>query len=115
MKTIEVDVKNVAFCGLYCGACKKYLNEKCAGCQENEKATWCGVRSCCLENGYQSCADCKSYADPNGCKMYDNFMARLFGFIFRSNRQACINTIKKEGYEKYAEFMTQNQQMTIKR
>ncbi|MBT4089219.1 MAG: DUF3795 domain-containing protein [Deltaproteobacteria bacterium] len=115
MKKIEVDVKNVAFCGLYCGACKKYLNGKCDGCQGNEKASWCKVRSCCLENGYQSCADCKTYADPNDCKMYDNFMARLFGFIFRSDRQACIGYIKKEGYEKFAEFMAQNRQVTMRR
>lgn len=115
MENIVADTANIAFCGLYCGACRKFLNGKCAGCQGNEKASWCKVRSCCLENGYQSCADCKTYADPNDCKMYDNFMARLFGFVFRSDRQACITHIKKEGYQKFAEFMTQNRQMSIRR
>jgi hypothetical protein len=115
MKNIVADTANVAFCGLYCGACKKFLNGKCAGCQGNEKASWCTVRSCCLENGYQSCADCKTYATANDCKKFDNFMARLFGFIFRSDRQACIAYIQKEGYEKFADFMAKNQQVTIKR
>ena len=51
MKEIISDPKLVAFCGLYCGACKAYLKERCPGCHDNEKATWCKVRTCCLENG----------------------------------------------------------------
>ncbi len=31
MKEIVSDPKLVAYCGLYCGACKRYLQEKCPG------------------------------------------------------------------------------------
>lgn len=49
---------NVAYCGLYCGACKSQLKGKCPGCYGNEKATWCEIRKCCNEHGYATCADC---------------------------------------------------------
>mgnify|MGYP001174253203 CR=1 FL=1 len=44
----------VAYCGLYCGQCTKYLKGKCPGCKENEKASWCKTRSCCIENDFAS-------------------------------------------------------------
>lgn len=40
MKEIEADKNLIAACGLYCGACRKYLSAKCYGCHNNEKATW---------------------------------------------------------------------------
>ena len=81
MKEIVSDEKLVAYCGLYCGACRAYLNEKCLGCQKNEKATWCKIRTCCMENKFSSCANCKEYSDPNQCKKYNNLIAKIIGFI----------------------------------
>ena len=46
MKNIESDKELIAACGLYCGACRKYLAERCPGCRLNEKAAWCKIRSC---------------------------------------------------------------------
>ncbi len=115
MKSIKVDAGNVAYCGLYCGACKKFLNGKCPGCQQNEKASWCKVRTCCMENNYLSCSDCKEYSNPNDCKYFHNFMSRLFGFVFRSDRRACVEYIKKHGYEQFAEFMANNKQVAMKK
>ena len=48
MPAIQVNTDLVAHCGLYCGACKSYLNGKCKGCHENSKAAWCKIRSCCI-------------------------------------------------------------------
>lgn len=115
MKGIAVDESVIAFCGLYCGACGKYLKGKCPGCMKNEKATWCGVRSCCLENEYRSCADCKTFDDPDDCKKFDNFFARVFGFIFRSDRRACICMISDKGYTQFAEYMAKEGLQTIKK
>ena len=55
---IELDSNLIAKCGLYCGACKSFLNSKCQGCEKNDKASWCKVRQCCLQNKYKSCAEC---------------------------------------------------------
>ena len=57
MKEIVSSPDLVAYCGLYCGACKRYRMEKCPGCRENEKAAWCKVRACCRGNHYSSCAE----------------------------------------------------------
>ncbi|HQO22482.1 MAG TPA: DUF3795 domain-containing protein, partial [Spirochaetota bacterium] len=66
-KEITSDKSNIAFCGLYCGACNWFLSGKCAGCAKNEKAKWCKTRTCCLENSYKSCADCAEFSNPNEC------------------------------------------------
>ena len=108
-------VKLIAKCGLYCGSCGKYINGKCQGCTENSNASWCKIRSCNLENGYKSCADCKEFANPNDCKKYNNFISKIFAVVFKSNRPACIAMIKEKGYEGFAAYMSENGLQSIKR
>lgn len=115
MKEIAADQKLVAYCGLYCGACKRYLNDNCSGCHENQKATWCKVRSCCLDNGISSCAECSEYPDPKSCKMFNNFISKIFSVIFRSDRAACIAQIKEIGIQGHAEKMAERKHQSIKR
>jgi len=115
MKEIVADTKLIAYCGLYCGSCRSYLKESCPGCAENKKATWCTIRSCNMEHGYASCADCKEFSNAMDCKKYNNFMSKVFGLIFRSDRNACINMIRSNGYENFAKYMAENKQHTIKK
>ena len=105
MREIVADKKLVAYCGLYCGACRRYLAGGCPGCRENAKATWCAVRSCCTDHGFSSCADCAECTDPTTCKKFNNFVSRVFGFVFRSNRAKCIECIRKNGIEAFADDM----------
>jgi hypothetical protein len=63
------------------------------------------VRACCQENGYATCAACSTYADPRECRKFHNVMSRVFGFIFRSDRRACILRIREIGPAAYAEEM----------
>jgi hypothetical protein len=109
------DKNLVACCGLYCGECKKYINKKCPGCRANVKATWCKIRTCCLDNKYFSCADCKSFSQPMACKKFNNIFSKFFALIFKSDRNACIGRIKEVGSEKYADEMDAKKEMTIKR
>jgi hypothetical protein len=37
MKDIVSNQELVAYCGLYCGACRAYRMDKCPGCHDNEK------------------------------------------------------------------------------
>ncbi len=74
MKEIKENAGLVAFCGLYCGACKAFLKGKCTGCSENEKAAWCKIRICCKNKKLITCADCNEYADPKDCKKFNNIM-----------------------------------------
>jgi len=113
-KEIVADQNLIAFCGLYCGACAKYLKGNCKGCKENSKATWCKVRQCCLENKFLSCADCKTI-ELKQCKKYNNFMSKLAGLLMNSDRSACICKIKEIGYDGFAKEMAEQQQQSIKR
>lgn len=49
---------NVAYCGLYCAECRSFKKGSCLGCYDNEKASWCEIKKCCISNGYSTCADC---------------------------------------------------------
>jgi hypothetical protein len=115
MREITADKNLVAYCGLYCGACKSYLRERCPGCHENAKATWCTIRTCCAEHGYQSCADCNEFKDPKQCAKFDNFVSRVFGLLFRSNRAACIECIRQKGLESFAGDMAARRAQSMPR
>jgi hypothetical protein len=47
--------------------------------------------------------------------MFNNFMAKLFGLIFRSDRLACIQQIKELGIQGYADNMAETGRQSIKR
>lgn len=114
LKEIVSDANLVAFCGLYCGACRSYLSGKCPGCKENAKASWCKVRQCCMDNNLQSCADCTT-AELMDCPKFNNFISKAFGFIFNSDRASCIARIKAVGYEGFSVEMAAARRQTIKR
>jgi hypothetical protein len=115
MTAIKVDAGLVAYCGLYCGACKSYLKEKCKGCHENSTATWCKVRSCCTGKQIKSCAECTEFPDSRACEKFNNFMSKLFGLMFKSDRAACIAQIRQLGLEGHAKAMAEMGAQTIKR
>ena len=115
MKPIVADVQLVAYCGLYCGACGAYRRGRCPGCHQNQKAAWCKVRSCCIASGYSSCAECKAPADPRDCRKFNNFIAKIFGLIFCSDRRACILEIREKGLQGHAEQMAARQAQSIRR
>lgn len=115
MPESQADPRLVAHCGLYCGACRSYLKGKCPGCHGNTKATWCQVRSCCTQLGIATCAQCPNLSDPMECKKFNNFVSKVFGFVFRSDRGACIRQIKELGLEGHAARMAASHSQTIRK
>jgi hypothetical protein len=116
-KNVKADTNLVSKCGLYCGSCNRYQNNKgkCPGCLENHKATWCKPRTCCIEHEYASCGDCEKYEDFRECNMAHGIVSRFFGVLFNSDRKANIDYIKKHGVEKYSIKMAKKGEPTIKR
>ncbi len=114
MESDKQNVELIAYCGLYCGACSKYLKGKCGGCEKNENAKWCKIRSCNIENKYKSCADCCKEGSVK-CKKYNNFIGKAIGFIFNSDRNKNIEFIKVEGYQKLAQIMEESKKMSFTR
>lgn len=113
MKSIEVNTQLIAACGLYCGACRKYLSDKCPGCNANQKAAWCKIRSCVKGNGFATCAQCGK--DVVDCKTYSNLIGKIFAFLFRSDRPACIRYIRAYGEHAFAEEMARRKCQTMKK
>ncbi len=115
MRDVVKDASLVAFCGLYCGACRAYLRERCPGCRENAKAGWCKIRRCCIENEFKSCADCADFREVNDCKKFNNAISKILALIFRSNRRACIQQIRERGPEGHAEILTRMKRHSLPR
>jgi hypothetical protein len=107
MLTLQADTKLIARCGLYCGACGRYLRGRCPGCHENAKATWCKVRACCEERGFATCAECQDVPDPNDCRKFNNVISKVIGLVLNSDRQACVLKIRDLGALDYARFMAE--------
>jgi len=114
MKEIVADESLVAYCGLYCGACKIYLWGKCPGCSKNEKAAWCKVRTCCIEKKLRTCADCDMGESISNCAKLVNPISKIIGFFLRSNRLACLAKIKEKGCSEYAKDMAEKKRASIK-
>ncbi len=51
-------------CGLYCGACKFYLAEKCKGCKVNRNMQ-CTIWQCAERKGFKFCAECDDFPCEN--------------------------------------------------
>jgi hypothetical protein len=115
MKEIVKDQNLIAYCGLYCGACRAYLNERCPGCHENVKAGWCKIRTCCVDNKYATCADCKEFRDVADCGKFNNIISKLFAIVFRSNRRACIEQIRSKGIKGHVDIMAGLGKQTLPR
>ena len=105
---------HIAWCGLYCGACKSLKKGKCPGCYGNEKASWCEIRKCCREHGYATCADC-TLMPLKVCKKFNNFFARAIGFVTWTDRSKCIARIKEIGVKAFAKEMDTKGQMSIRK
>ena len=115
MEPIAASADLVAYCGLYCGACGRYRKGRCEGCRENARAGWCKVRSCCIENGWASCADCETYTDLHQCGKFHNVFSRIIGFVLNSDRHKCIDRIREIGPAAYAEEMAAKGVMKLPR
>ena len=115
LNEIIVDENLIAYCGLYCGTCPRYLNEKCGGCKTTEKSKWCKVKPCNFENGLRSCAECKIYNSVDECKNFNPVIIRIGEFITRTSRKSGIQMIKENGYSSFANYMVKNKFVSIKK
>ena len=109
------DTALVSACGLYCGNCHKYRKGSCPGCAENDKASWCQIRGCVAQRGLSTCSGCQDFEDVDECRKFNNFVSRLFSFIFRSDRKASLKMIGEVGLPEYARKMAEEKLVVLKR
>jgi len=113
IQEVKNDPQLIAYCGLYCGACRKYISGKCPGCKQILGQHWCKIRACNIDQQFSSCADC-AIETPNACKKFNNPISKVFAFIFGSNREKSILTIRENGAVWYATHMAETKQQSLK-
>jgi hypothetical protein len=110
----------ISYCGVNCGACPSYLKGKCKGCRGNTPdfsvgLPSCKMKSCCVENGYTTCANCTKHESVDDCKIFNPLFFRFGEFIAGISRKKGLEMIKKEGIGFFAEFMAENKLRAMKR
>jgi len=113
MQEIPVSIARIAYCGLYCGSCRSYRKGKCRGCHDNVKASWCKIRTCCMERDYANCADCTDFENVRDCRKLNNIIGKLFALVFKTNRPGSIEFIRESGYDSFARAMAEKGTMTV--
>lgn len=92
----------MAYCGLVCSECGAFKKSKCEGCHsENRVFKKCPVRRCAIDRSYTTCAQCIEFEDVKLCRKLNNFISKIVGFIFRTDRIANLCCIREVGIEKF--------------
>lgn len=61
----------------------------------------CKVKPCVGEKGCGTCASCDEFDSLKDCGKLNNFIAKIFAFIFRSDRIGNLARIKEIGLENF--------------
>ncbi len=94
----------LAYCGLVCSDCGAFTKGKCQGCHSDKPMNLgCKVKPCSQEKNCTTCANCGDFEDLKECKKLNNFISKIFGFIFRSDRIGNLNRIREIGLDKFKE------------
>ena len=90
--------KMAAYCGLVCGDCGMYRKGRCGGCDSgNAMMKNCKVKACAIEKNFKTCAECSEYENLSDCKKLNNFVSKVFGFVFRTDRIGNLERIREGG------------------
>ncbi len=92
--------RDVGFCGLLCAQCGAYRKGRCPGCKAGGGFKGCKVRNCAKERGYDTCASCP---ESESCRKLDNFVSRLFGWFFGTDRMGNLREIREQGLDGFLE------------
>lgn len=92
----------LAYCGLVCNECGAFKKEKCEGCHSEKPLNkGCKVKKCATDKGIITCADCDEYEDLAKCRKLNNFISKIFKFIFKSDRLGNLALIRQNGLEQF--------------
>ena len=105
---VQNSVGLIAYCGLYCGACGKYVKELCPGCIDNKKTSLCAVKNCCINKKIASCAECADFIDKSACLKLNGPVSKIIYFFTDSDRLKCLKMLSELGPKPYAGFMSEN-------
>jgi len=95
----------IAACGLFCTNCGAFKKGRCEGCQIAPRFKSCKIRACCADKGIIGCWECDEFKERDfaDCKKINNFMAKVFAVLFKSDRPGALLMLRDQGIEKYLE------------
>ena len=97
----------LAQCGLVCSNCGMFVKGRCQGCHsEKPMMRNCKVKKCCLDRQLSTCAECDEFVNLRECRKLHNWISRIFGFIFRTNRIGNLYRIRDVGADRFREETT---------
>lgn len=92
----------LARCGLVCSDCGAYRKGKCGGCHcDKPMNAGCKVKPCAQDRNCTTCADCTDFENLKDCKKLNNFISKIFGLIFRSDRIGNLSRIRESGLDEF--------------
>ena len=95
--------ETIGACGIDCGLCPRFYTKGdsvcpgCGGLNFKEKHPPCGILTCCIKNGFETCADCKDYP----CSRLKSENADYDSFASHKKMDANIKNIKANGIEHF--------------
>ena len=94
----------LAYCGLVCSQCGAFTKGRCQGCHsEKPMNLHCKVKPCAQQRNYTTCSECTDFENLKDCKKLNNFISKIFGFVFHSDRIGNLNRIRGAGIENFKE------------
>jgi len=97
--------ETIGACGIDCGLCPRFYtqgNSRCPGCgglNFKEKHPSCGALTCCVKNGFETCADCKDFP----CQRFKSESTGYDTFVTHKKMFSNIEDIKENGIEQFIE------------
>jgi len=105
-RIIASELNPIAYCGLYCGACPKYVdamenikNAYCCGCASDvvpRRVERCDVRKCARIKRIKTCALCPEHSSCNTLKEFLNSSVVLTKVVGKN-----LDEIRSKGLEKW--------------
>jgi hypothetical protein len=88
----------IAHCGLVCSKCGSFKKGRCHGCH-SEKPMFknCPIKKCNIDGNLATCSDCADFEDLKKCKKLNNFISKIFGLLFGTNRIGNLVRIREIG------------------
>jgi hypothetical protein len=95
---VQESSAELAYCGLVCSNCGAMRHGNCQGCHSPKPMhSRCLVKKCAMAKDISCCAECKEFPELRDCRKLNNFVSKIFGVIFRSNRIGNLETIRDVG------------------
>ena len=98
-----MSIEEIGCCGAYCRTCPEFRKSRCRGCklgyvigERDIKKARCKIKVCCIEKGFNSCADCP---ELESCTTIQAFLNHK-GYKYRKYKEA-IDFIVANGYDKF--------------